>query len=127
MEYQFAVDPGSGWGRVTVSGDVALPGLAALLKAVWTDPEYSRVKTALWNFLDARTTMRLDDIMQLKSWISDAKGNRGAKTIALVAADDVIFGVGRMFHAVQPEFGWKVCIFREESEAIAWLRAQETP
>lgn len=125
MEYRIDIDPTSGWGRVTVTGEVALEGLAQLLKAAWTDPEYSRIETALWNFLDARTSMRLEDLMQLKAWISGAKGDRGARTIALVAADDVIFGVGRMFHAVQPEVGWKVSIFREESEAIAWLKAQE--
>jgi hypothetical protein len=29
-----------------------------------------------------------------------------------------------MFHAVQPELGWKVSIFRNEAEAIAWLESQ---
>jgi hypothetical protein len=42
-----------------------------------------------------------------------------------VAADDLIFGVGRMFDALQPEFDWKIRIFRDESEAIAWLELQE--
>lgn len=125
MDYQFTVDPQSGKGKVTISGDITPQGLAELLEAAWADPAYSRCATALWNFLEARTEMRFDDLVQLGEWIANAKHNRGAKTIAIVATNDVIFGVGRMFHAIQPESGWKVCIFRNEPDAVAWLDAQD--
>jgi hypothetical protein len=124
MEYRIAVDEKSGWGMTTISGEITPAGLIALLEAAWTDPQYSKVETALWNFLDAHTNMRLDDLMEFNAWVARTKHDRGAKTIAIVTGDDVIFGVGRMFHAVQHDAGWKVCIFREESAAIAWLKTQ---
>lgn len=124
MEYSISVDDARGWGRTTISGEITPAGLVELLETAWSDPRYSKVDTALWNFLDAHTSMRLDDLMQFNDWIARTKRDRGARTVAIVAADDVIFGVGRMFHAVQPELGWKVSIFRNEAEAIAWLESQ---
>ncbi|HSJ47840.1 MAG TPA: hypothetical protein VLA26_03245 [Gammaproteobacteria bacterium] len=127
MDYRIAVDDTSGWGKATISGEITPQGLVEMLEAAWSHPQYSRVEAAIWNFLDAHTTMRLDDLLQFNAWVATTKRDRGAKTIAIVAADDVIFGVGRMFHAVQPELGWKLCIFRDEPEAIAWLRSETTP
>jgi hypothetical protein len=127
INYRIAVDIVTGWSRVTVSGDIALETFCKLLDAAWSDAEYSKIGTAIWNFVDARTSMRLDDVMQLTSWIASAKDGRGAKTIAIVAADDLIFGVGRMFHAIQPGAGWTLHVFRGESEATAWLRSLAKP
>jgi len=68
--------------------------------------------------------MRLEDLMRLTNWIATHKQGRGAKTIAIVAASDVVFGVSRMFEALQHDFGWRVRVFRDEKAATAWLRAQ---
>jgi hypothetical protein len=57
-------------------------------------------------------------------WIAANKQGRGARTIAIVAPDDVIFGVGRMFNALQPGSGWAVSVFRDRDAARAWLEAQ---
>lgn len=100
MDCRFAVDPRMGWGRVTISGEVALNDLARLLEAAWADPPYSKVEAAIWNVADVRTEMRLDRLLQLSAWISAAKAGRGAKSVALVASDDLAFGLSRMFQAV---------------------------
>jgi hypothetical protein len=121
MEFQIAVDPDTGWGRVTISGEITHESLEELLEAAWTHPEYSRAETAIWNFLDARTDLRLADLMQVTSWIAAEKSARGATNIALVASDNLTFGVSRMFQAIQPETGWSLGVFRDEAAAVRWL------
>jgi hypothetical protein len=36
-----------------------------------------------------------------------------------------MFGMSRMFHAIQNDFGWMFGVFRTEQEAHAWLEQQE--
>lgn len=124
MQYTIEVDGETGWGRVTVRGDIGLHELPSLAAAVWGDPSYARVERAIWNFVQTRSTMRLDDMMRLTQWISENKRGRGARTVAIVAAEDGVFGTGRMFEALQRQSGWNVGVFRDEEAATRWLREQ---
>lgn len=124
MEFAFRVDPATGRGEVDIRGEVEVEGLLKLLQAAWSDPAYASVERSLWNFEHAWTKMRMEDLMRLGPWIAEHKSGRGAKTIAIVAPDDVVFGVGRMFDALQTGTGWKISLFRERTAALAWLEAQ---
>jgi hypothetical protein len=124
MEFKFSVDGGTGWGFVDISGEVAVDDLRKLLAAAWGDSAYSAVERSLWNFEKAWTAMRMEDLMQLTPWMVANKAGRGAKTIAIVAPDDVVFGVGRMFDALQDGVGWNVGVFRDRAAAQAWLEKQ---
>lgn len=124
MDFTIEIDGETGWGRITVRGEFGVKDLPGLFAAAWSDPRYSTVERAIWNFLNTRAAMRLDDIMRLTEWIAANKRGRGAKTIAIVAAEDAVFGTSRMFEALQSEFGWTVRVFRDEVAAIDWLRRQ---
>jgi hypothetical protein len=121
MEFVYRVDPATGQGEVDIRGEVVVEDLLKLMQAAWSDPAYASVERSLWNFEHAWTAMRMEDLMQLAPWISANKAGRGAKTIAIVAPDDVVFGVGRMFNALQPGMGWTISVFRDRSAALAWL------
>lgn len=124
MDFSFTVDPGTGWGRVDIRGEVVVEDLVRLMQAAWSDPAYASVDRSLWNFEHAWTAMRMEDLMQLGPWIGANKSGRGAKTIAIVAPDDVVFGVGRMFDALQPGMGWTISLFRDHASARAWLEGR---
>ncbi len=124
MDFAFRVDSATGFGHVDIRGEVVLDDLRRLMQAAWTDPAYAAVERSLWNFVDAWTAMRTEDLVQLGQWVSANKAGRGAKTIAIVAPDDVVFGVGRMFDALQQGMGWTVGIFREAGPATRWLEEQ---
>ena len=72
--------------------------------------------------LDATTEMHVDDLARLAAWIGDNKVGRGPKFAAMVAADDLIFGMGRAFDALFADYEWVVKAFRTEEQANAWLR-----
>lgn len=124
MDYTIEIDGETGWGRITVRGEVRVRELPGLFAAAWSDPRYATVERAIWNFLNTRAAMRFDEILRLTEWISANKRGRGAKTIAIVAAEDAVFGTSRMFEALQSEFGWTVGVFRDEAAATEWLRRQ---
>jgi hypothetical protein len=121
MDFHFRVDLATGWGQVDIRGEVGVAGLRRLMDAAWNDPAYTAVERSVWNFAEAWTAMRTEDLLQLGPWIAANKAGRGAKVIAIVAPDDVVFGVGRMFDALQPGMGWTVGLFRELEPARRWL------
>lgn len=124
MDYTIEIDEKTGWGKVTVRGEILREELPALALAVWNHPGYSTAERAIWNFLQTRSTMRLEDLMRLTSWIAENKRGRGARTVALVAHSDSVFGTSRMFEALQSQYGWTIGVFRDEDAASDWLRRQ---
>ena len=124
MDFAVEIDDEAGWARVTVRGDLRVEQLPELAVAVWSDPGYAKVDRAIWNFLQSSSSMRLDDIMRLTNWISENKRGRGARIVAIVAAEDGVFGTVRMFEALQQQYGWTVGVFRDEAAARDWLRQQ---
>ena len=124
MDFAFRVDSATGLGHVDIRGEVVLDDLRRLMEAAWLDPAYAAVERSVWNFSEAWTAMRTEDLLQLGQWVTANKAGRGAKIIAIVAPDDVVYGVGRMFDALQPGMGWTVGLFRAPGPALAWLEAQ---
>jgi len=127
MDFSFRVDPATGLGHVEIRGEVVVDDLRRLMEAAWRDPAYTAVERSLWNFAEAWTAMRTEDLLQLGQWVTAHKAGRGAKIIAIVAPDDVVYGVGRMFDALQPGMGWTVGLFREAEPALKWLAGQARP
>lgn len=124
MDYTIEIDETTGWGKVTVRGELLREELPALALAVWEHPGYSKCERAIWNFVQTQSTMRLEDLMRLTSWIAENKRGRGARTVALVASSDSVFGTSRMFEALQSQYGWTIGVFRDEEAASDWLRRQ---
>lgn len=124
MQYVIEIDRDKGWGIVNISGDIGMAGLRQLLAQAWSHPAYGNIERATWNLLDASTDLSLDDLFELTQWILENKQDQGARIIAIVASDDLMFGMSRMFHAIQDNFGWTVGVFRTETEAHKWLEQQ---
>jgi hypothetical protein len=50
---------------------------------------------------------------------------RGLRRTAVVAADDLGFGLGRVFATRAAEYGMSVEVFRDDLEAVSWLLGVE--
>jgi hypothetical protein len=121
MNHRIAVDPVTGFGEVTVCGEISPGELPDLFAAAWHDAEYSAVDRAVWNLVDAQSTLRFEDLLRLTRWFSANKQGRGPKKIAVVAPQDVMFGLSRMFDALKPDLAVTVGVFRSEDGARGWL------
>ena len=125
LEYSVAFDPDTGWGHVTVAGEVRLEAFPDALAAMWRHPEYARASFAIWDFTAAHTSRHLPEVVNLTTYIWAAKLGRGPSTIAIVASRDLEFGIGRMFAAFSEKCGYVITVYRTLAAARAWLLAQE--
>lgn len=125
MDYRIEVEPDTGWGKVSVTGEISSTGLRDLLAAAWGDAAYAQVAKAKWNFLDTETALSFDDMLQLTQWVTQNKQERGPKVVALIASNDLIFGVSRMFQTLYSEHGWRMNVFRSEADADDWLSQED--
>jgi hypothetical protein len=125
MDFKIEIEPDTGWGSITISGDIRSEELLDFFVRVWGDPEYLRVDRAKWRFCNARTDMRVEDVMRMTKWVSENKLGRGPRFVALVASDDLIFGMSRMFEALLFQYGGTMSVFRTDEAANAWLGQQQ--
>lgn len=44
--------------------------------------------------------------------------------LAIIAPNDFIFGIARMWEGMTEDLGWSGCVVRTRAEALTWLRAQ---
>lgn len=108
----------------TASGTVGLADLVALFKRYRAHPEARFGRPAL---LDARAVTAVDlgfsEVFSLYSLISRCCAEAGARMrIAILTADDLTFGIARIFENLAETSGTiQVAIFEEESPARSWL------
>jgi len=121
MDFGIAVDPVTGFGEVTVCGDVSADEFLDVFAAAWRDAAYAATERAVWNLVRAQSSMRFEDLLRITRWISANKQGRGPRKIAVVAPQDVMFGLSRMFDALKPDLAVSVGVFRSEDAARAWL------
>lgn len=129
MEFRIEIDPQTGWSVMRIIGDVVLDDFPGLFATAWQHPGYGKADKAIWDFSRARASLRFEDIAQLTKWISANKQDRGPSTVAIVAPDDLGFGLSRTYDALLPQQqrGWTVSVFRTEDAARRWLQERSAP
>lgn len=126
MEYSIKIDPVTNWGCVSITGEVHLDVFLKAVTAAWEHPQYSKSRFGIWDFSEARTTLHFDHVLDLTDFVAKSKNGRGPNTLAIVAPEDVEFGIGRIFAAFDEKCGFNVNVFRSVAAAREWLHAQET-
>ena len=121
MEYRIATDPVTGFGEVTVCGDVSADEFLDVFAAAWRNAAYAATERAVWNLVRAQSAMRFEDLLRIARWISASKQGRGPRKIAVIAPQDVMFGLSRMFDALRPDLAVSVGVFRTADAAREWL------
>ena len=122
MPYRYAIDPDRdllvvrGWDTLaldevqegaldTLSDPAFRPGLRILV-------DYTRLR---------RYDLPLQDVRRLADFLHRHRDAIGAARIAMVAPADAVYGVGRMWSSLQPEWAAEVAFFRTLEEGAAWL------
>lgn len=123
MEYTISVDPETGWGYVSLAGEIRPSEFPALLATAWEHPGYAAAHCAIWDFTGSKTGYYFSDIVGLTDFIASNKRGRGPTTVAIVASADTEFGMGRVFSAFDEKCGYTVSVFRTKEQAVAWLQS----
>jgi hypothetical protein len=122
MNVRVQVDPDRGvrvyrfFGRITLEDLLATLGKGAALEPVRSG------RTALWDFTQAFPAVSPEELERLADLTGCDSGGAGRPRAAIVAADDLAFGLARVYSArVNSRSAGEVRIFRTREEAIEWV------
>ena len=101
---------------------------AELIAAAGRDLAAAREGLPLaYGLVDLTDTTRFDalagDIREVARINLALAGIIGRACVAVVAPQDVAFGMSRMWEAYMHAAAWETCVFRQRAEADAWLAA----
>jgi hypothetical protein len=133
MPYELHIDHDLGLVSARFSGEVTeAEGIAYINEPVWTGgeaPGYSElIDVTAVQLFSPQLTKSLPQFADVAARM-DASGDLGGNLL-IVAADDFLFGVARMYQALRelhPSTHRKVGVFRTRGEALAWLASVRAP
>ncbi len=118
---QYTIDADRGFALVRVDGPLTVAAVEATLPKFLADPDF---RPGLATVFDMTTAdlhqLQPQTILAIQSINVRHAEQRGRARVALVAADDLRFGVSRMYEVLGPSPNLTVQVFRTLDEAIAW-------
>jgi len=108
-------------GSGVVTADEILDAKGALLDQETRLRRIRHAMVLLADVTDLRVTT--DEIRQLARIDERLAKVTSNVVVAVVAANDLTFGLARMWEVLADSTGWKTAVFRTRSEAETWLRA----
>ncbi len=125
MTIAMTFDPAARRLVTTATGDVTLQ---ELLDHIEEEAGADHLGTPeLFDARQARTSLSSADIRTLIERMRRASQNRVLGPTALVTANDVVFGMARMYSLLSEGFDSRFAVFRQWSDAVRWLDAGGPP
>ena len=120
-----SIDADKGYFIVTLEGEVTADLLTNEFVAAVNHPDFRRGMHSLWDTRKGDATgMKADDMRKIAQFIATEFGEvrKGAR-VAIVAATDVGFGLGRMYEMVSDGIlPVQLRIFRDLATAEDWVQ-----
>lgn len=104
-----------------LSGRIAREELERTLDELPATPGFRPHLKLIADFRDCNTGMSGKDMQELASYARKTDASWGVTKWALLAPDDVIFGLSRMYMALTAEYQVETHVFRSVQGADDWL------
>ena len=104
---------------VSIKGNPSVDDIKHILDQIRNESGYSH-NARLWDFQESSFNFSQNEILDIASYAS-AVDNRPSK-VALLVKEDLSFGVSRIYEVFRHTDLTKTSVFRDKSEALAWLR-----
>lgn len=119
---QLCVDPSRGLITVSPVGSLTEHAFQDLIRAMLLHPEFRAGMSSLWDLRGCDISgLEADGMRRLRVFQEVDGHRRGHARVAFVAADDVTFGLARMFSVLGGPEHLEIRVFREASDAVTWL------
>jgi hypothetical protein len=119
MPFTYETDRAQRLVRVVIRGTIHLQDLLEQIDAVGVGGLFT-----FRHLVDARESifdLSTEDVRTINSKVTELKESFGSGRTALIAGDDVTFGMGRMNQIISKQTIETFNVFRDVSEAEAWL------
>ena len=118
MTAEFDIVEKQGILHICITGEPTPEDLVNILQKIQKNSQYTH-RLRLWDFQNSTFHLAKEDLEKVAAQAATADGVPGK--VALLVEEDLSFGVGRMYEAYRSSAATEVEVFREESDAIAWL------
>ena len=117
--FRFTLDNSEGFLRVKLYGVVRVDDVRVVFDAITDDGQFTEPRR-LWDLRECRLGLSSDELMEMANVAKsrDLPGSRGG----LLAPRDLNFGMARMHQVFRESDDISVRVFRDEDEAVAWMR-----
>ena len=123
MPIRYRIDVEAGLVFVRGEGEIVLPDLEAYSAGVVRDPLYRAGMHELVDFRGVSprglTTQDLEKFRDVNRSLAD---RLAPARLALLVDTEVGYGLGRMFAALSEDSKIETRVFRDEDDALAWVR-----
>jgi hypothetical protein len=120
MPASASVDPETGIAHYLATGLITREEILSVINQVYGDPQYRAPWRSLWEMRGAKPAINADE---LRSVVDHVRTHRPSTTgkIAIVAAEDLSFGLARMFEFLAGDQPVETRVFRDSEHARRWL------
>lgn len=112
-----------GVARVVAEGEVNFQEAVDTVKKLNADPRFQVPTRLLWDLRAGRVNIGAEEIRQFADFVSKTRTEGRGRT-AVVAHDDMAFGMSRMYEILTEKRLVEVKIFRDSEAALRWLQEE---
>ncbi len=119
MAFSFELEQSDGYLRAVLVGEASFSDLTAVMDAMTDAGEFSE-SLRLWDLQQCElqvTTQELRDIAAIGN-----TRDRPSSRVAILAGQDLTYGLARIVTALRESGALMVEVFRQEEDALAWLK-----
>jgi hypothetical protein len=120
MSYEISIDEAADIAQVTMWGTPTFEEMIEVL-AKLTAGDAFITRKRLWDLRNATSALSSNEMERLAQ-AALARDKGGASRVAIIAEEDVIYGLSRVFEVYRESSEVKVRTFRDLDEAQGWLQ-----
>ena len=122
MSIKFKIDQSIDLSTFLVNGPVSYDEVHTAIKQFYQSTNPQPTKNILWDLRDASVSeIRYEDAQELAFFATSVDNRKEIGRTAIVASEDVVFGVSRIFGAFIDDSAVKFEVFRNFDEAYNWV------
>ena len=120
LDLKFDAD-GVAW--LIAAGDVSWGDAIDAVRRLYADPRFTARARAVWDLRAGQTLLDTEEVRRLADHVDTGRPEGRGRT-AIVAGDDLTFGVGRMYEQIAASGPVDVHVFRDVEAATRWLASE---
>ena len=123
MNIEIKIDKANQIRISTITGKFTFDDLVTKLKEIYSDQELFNLPYSIWDISKADlSSFNAEQIQKLSEFVAGSWGKDSNKKTAIVAGQDFIYGMARMYaQTIEFKASSTTLVFHEYDEALTWL------
>ena len=129
MNIEIKIDKANQIRISTITGKFTLKELLEKLKEIYSDQKLFNLPNSIWDISKADlSSFTAEQIQKLTEFVAGSWGKDSSKKTAIVAGQDFIYGMSRMYaQTLEFKTSNTTVVFHEYDEALTWLTKGTLP